>query len=192
MSVFGAGNLMLTPLMVVCLDDVLQASELVQVAVTSAVPIIMMPLVLQPWAAFLDRHHVIVYRSVHAWVTVGGSALLALAVLLHVDLARLAGVAADGHVATPRAAWAGRWATTISRRAARKRATWPCTSRSRACAACWRRRPRSSRITDCGGWLPGFETVSMLLPFAMILAGAFLFMAMRRDFTAGGGPDATR
>jgi len=38
---------------------------------------------------------------------------------------------------------------------------------------------------------PGFETVSMLLPFALILAGAFLFMAMRRDFTAGGGPVAT-
>ena len=42
-----------------------------------------MPLVLQPWAAFLDRHHVIVYRSVHAWIAVAGSALLALAVLLH-------------------------------------------------------------------------------------------------------------
>ena len=38
---------------------------------------------------------------------------------------------------------------------------------------------------------PGFETMSMLLPFAMILAGAFLFMAMRRDFTASVGPDAT-
>jgi MFS family permease len=84
MSTFGAGNLMITPLMVVCLDDVLQASELVQVAVTAALPIIVMPLCLQPWAAFLDRHHVVVYRSVHAWIAVAGSILLALAVLLHV------------------------------------------------------------------------------------------------------------
>jgi MFS family permease len=83
MSTFGAGNLMLTPLMVVCLDDVLHASELVQVAVTAALPIVMMPLCLQPWAAFLDRHHVIVFRSVHAWIAVAGSMLLALAVLLH-------------------------------------------------------------------------------------------------------------
>ena len=31
----------------------------------------------------------------------------------------------------------------------------------------------------------------LVFAFAMILAGAFLFMAMRRDFTAGSGPDAT-
>ena len=68
MSTFGAGNLMVTPLMVVCLDDVLHASELVQVAVTAALPILVMPMALQPWAAFLDRHHVVVYRSVHAWI----------------------------------------------------------------------------------------------------------------------------
>ena len=66
MSVFGAGHLMLTPLLVVCLDDVLQASELVQVAITAAVPILMMPLVIQPWASFLDRHHVITFRAVHS------------------------------------------------------------------------------------------------------------------------------
>ena len=81
MSVFGAGHLMLTPLLVVCIDDVLHASEMVQVAVTTAVPIIVMPVAIQPWARFLDRNHVIVYRSVHAWIAVAGALLLAAAIL---------------------------------------------------------------------------------------------------------------
>jgi len=81
MSVFGAGHLMLTPLLVVCIDDVLHASEMVQVAITAALPILVMPVAIQPWARFLDRHHVIVYRSVHAWIAVAGAVLLAIAIL---------------------------------------------------------------------------------------------------------------
>jgi hypothetical protein len=66
MSLFGAGFLTLTPLMVICLDEVLRASEFVQVAVTTAVPILIIPLAIRPWARFLDKHHVIVFRSVHS------------------------------------------------------------------------------------------------------------------------------
>jgi hypothetical protein len=71
---------MLTPLVVVGLDDLLGVAEIVQVAVTAAVPILVMPVAIQPWARFLDRHHVVVYRSVHAWIAVAGSALVGLAV----------------------------------------------------------------------------------------------------------------
>ena len=81
MSIFGAGHLMLTPLLVVCLDDVLHVSELVQIAITAALPILVIPLAIQPWARFLDRHHVIVYRSVHAWIAVAGAVLLVVAVM---------------------------------------------------------------------------------------------------------------
>jgi MFS family permease len=81
MSTFGAGHLMLTPLLVVCIDDVLGASEMVQVAITAALPILVMPVAIQPWARFLDRHHVVVYRSVHAWIAVAGAVLLAIAIL---------------------------------------------------------------------------------------------------------------
>jgi hypothetical protein len=86
MSLFGAGFLTLTPLMVICLDDVLQVSEFVQVAVTTAVPILVIPLAIQPWARFLDKHHVVVFRSVHSKVGVVGSILLVLAVLLQLEL----------------------------------------------------------------------------------------------------------
>jgi hypothetical protein len=86
MSLFGAGFLTLTPLMVICLDDVLRASEFVQVAVTTAVPILTIPLAIRPWARFLDQQHVIVFRSAHSKVGVVASILLVLAVLLHVPL----------------------------------------------------------------------------------------------------------
>jgi MFS family permease len=86
MSLFGAGFLTLTPLMVICLDDVLRASEFVQVAVTTAVPILTIPLAIQPWGRFLDRHHVIVFRSAHSKVGAVASLLLVLAVLLHLPL----------------------------------------------------------------------------------------------------------
>ena len=83
MSLFGAGFLTLTPLMVICLDDVLRAPELVQVAITTAVPVLTIPLAIRPWARFLDRHHVIVFRSVHSKVGVAGTLLLVLGVLAH-------------------------------------------------------------------------------------------------------------
>ena len=86
MSLFGAGVLSLTPLMIVCLDDVLGLSEMMQVAVTAAVPILVMPLAIQPWARFLDRHHVIVFRSVQGWLAVAAAAVLAAAVLARTPL----------------------------------------------------------------------------------------------------------
>jgi hypothetical protein len=82
MSLFGAGLLSLPPLMIICIGDVLHASEFVQVAVTSSVPVLIAPLAIQPWARFLDRHHVVVYRSVHGWVATAAALALGLAVLL--------------------------------------------------------------------------------------------------------------
>jgi hypothetical protein len=72
--------------MVICLDEVLHVSEFMQVAVTSAVPILAVPFAVRPWASFLDRHHVIVFRSVQGWVGATGVALLVVAVLLHAPL----------------------------------------------------------------------------------------------------------
>lgn len=96
MSLFGAGLLSLTPLMVVCLDDVLRVPELTQVAVATAVPILVMPFAIQPWARFLDRHHVIVFRSVHGWIAVAAAVLLAAAVLARAPLLLWPGAALLG------------------------------------------------------------------------------------------------
>lgn len=86
MSLFGAGVLSLPPLMIICLGDVLHLSAFVQVAVTSSLPILVMPLALQPWARFLDRHHVVVYRSVHGLVGTAATLLLVSAVLFRAPL----------------------------------------------------------------------------------------------------------
>ncbi len=69
MSLFGAGNLTLTPMLVVCFDEVLHLPSFWQIAVTTAVPVLVIPFAIQPWARYLDRHHVIAFRSVHGWVT---------------------------------------------------------------------------------------------------------------------------
>ncbi|HEX5649896.1 MAG TPA: MFS transporter [Steroidobacteraceae bacterium] len=83
MSLFGAGMLSLTPLMVVCLNDVLGLPTLAQVVVTTSLPIIVMPFAVQPWARYLDRHRVVTFRALHGRVTIVAVALLVAAVLLH-------------------------------------------------------------------------------------------------------------
>jgi len=188
-STFGAGHLMLTPLMVVCLDEVLHAPEMVQVAVTSAVPIIVMPLVLQPWAAFLDRHHIVTYRAVHAWIAVAGSVLLAASLLTGVTWAMWPGALLMG---ISLAAGSLGWSLGHNDFAPRGEET----------------RYMALHVTLTGlrglvappvailayyalqRLLPGFETWSIILPVCLIIAGAWQFTAMRRDEAER--PDATR
>ena len=82
MSLFGAGNLTLIPVLVVCFDEVLHLPSFWQIAVTTAVPVLVIPFAIQPWARYLDHHHVVAFRSVHGWVLVAASILLVAAVLL--------------------------------------------------------------------------------------------------------------
>ena len=96
MSMFGAGMLSLTPLMVVCLNDVLGLPTFAQVVVTTSLPIIVMPFAVQPWARYLDRHRVVTFRALHGRVTIVAVALLVAAVLLHQPCAAVAGRGAYG------------------------------------------------------------------------------------------------
>ena len=86
MSLFGAGNLTLIPVLVVCFDEVLHLPAFWQIAVTTAVPVLVIPFAIQPWASYLDRHHVVAFRSVHGWVLVAASGLLAAAILLRLPI----------------------------------------------------------------------------------------------------------
>src|SRR5512135_296255 len=183
-STFGAGHLMLTPLLVVCLDEVLHASEFVQVAITAALPIIVMPVVLQAWAAFLDRHHIVVYRAAHAWVAVAGSLLLATAVLAEVPWLLWPGALLMG---ISLAAGSLGWSLGHNDFAPRGEET--------------RYMALHVTLTGLRGLLappvailayyglrrlsPGIETWSMSLPVGLIVSGAWQFTAMRRDHGAG-------
>ena len=82
MSVFGAGNLALIPLLIVCLNEVLGLPAFMQVLVTTALPVLVVPIAIQPWARYLDRHRVLAFRAVHGRVNVTAIVLLVAAVLL--------------------------------------------------------------------------------------------------------------
>jgi hypothetical protein len=179
MSLFGAGFLTLTPLMVICLDDVLRASEFVQVAVTTAVPILTIPLAIRPWAHFLDKHHVIVFRSVHSKVGAVASILLVLAVLLHVPLllwpgALLLGVSlAAGSLGwtlghndfAPRGEETRYMALHVTLTGVRGLLAPPIGIAAYYLLGMWRE--------GAGAW-------ALLLPLALVCAGAREFSAMRR------------
>ena len=86
MSMFGAGMLSLTPLLVICLGDVLRLPALWQVLVATAIPVMVVPFAIQPWARYLDLHRVLAFRALHGRFTVAAVVLLVLAVLLHLPL----------------------------------------------------------------------------------------------------------
>jgi MFS family permease len=179
MSVFGAGHLMLTPLLVVCMDDVLGASELVQVAITAALPIVMMPLAIQPWARLLDRTHVVVYRSVHAWVAVTGVILLCSAVLARVPLLLWPGALLMGiSLAAGSLGWSlGHNDFAPRGEETRYMALHVTLTGLRGLVA-----PPLAILAYHGlrRVAPGLEPLTMLLPVALITLGAWQFTAMRR------------
>lgn len=179
MSVFGAGHLMLTPLLVICIDDVLQAPELVQVAITAALPVIVMPLAIQPWARFLDRHHVIVYRSVHAWVAVAGVILLAVAVLSRTTWVLWPGALLMG---ISLAAGSLGWSLGHNDFAPRGEETRYMALHVTLTGLRGLLAPPVAVLAYHGlrRVLPGVEPWTMLLPVALIVGGALLFTAMRR------------
>jgi hypothetical protein len=84
MSLFGAGILSLTPLLIVCLNEVLGVAAFAQVLVTTTLPILMVPIAVQPWARYLDRHRVLAFRSLHGKVAIVAVTLLAAAVVFEV------------------------------------------------------------------------------------------------------------
>jgi MFS family permease len=180
MTMFGAGHLMLTPLLVVCIDDVLHASEMVQVAITAAVPILVMPVAIQPWARFLDRHHVIVYRSVHAWIAVAGAVLLAVAILTGLPALLWPGALLMGiSLAAGSLGWSlGHNDFAPRGEETRYMALHVTLTGLRGLAA-----PPVAILAYYGlqRIRPGVEPLAMVLPVGLIALGAWQFTAMRRS-----------
>lgn len=82
MMVFGSGNLMLLPMLVILLNEQLHLSQLHQVTVTSSLPLLMLCFSISLWARMLDRRHIFSYRAIHSWFFVAASALFAMAVIM--------------------------------------------------------------------------------------------------------------
>ncbi len=179
MSLFGAGLLTLSPLMVICLGDVLGLSPFVQVAVTTSLPIMVVPFAIQPWARYLDRQHVVTFRSVHGWVGTSAALLLVSAVLLRAPLLLWPGAVLLG---VSLAAGSLGWALGHNDFAPRGEET----------------RYMALHVTLTGvrglfapplgialyhgleAWRPGAGAWALLMPLSLVAAGAREFSAMRR------------
>lgn len=82
MSLYGSGNLMVAAQMVVLLTDRLHLSSTVQILLLTAVPLLLMPVFLPWWANQFDRGHIIEYRSRQCWSLVAAIAIMGIAVWL--------------------------------------------------------------------------------------------------------------
>jgi hypothetical protein len=81
MFVLGFGNLMIAPMLAITLHDRFGMGYLASILITSSIPYIIQSLALPAWARFLDRAHIVRFRSIHAWFFVAAGVILLLATL---------------------------------------------------------------------------------------------------------------
>lgn len=75
MMVFGSGNLMVIPLLIVIMGDQLGISQAQQVLLTSSLPLVVLFFAVRAWAPLLDSRHIFAYRAIHSWFYVATIAL---------------------------------------------------------------------------------------------------------------------
>ena len=98
MMIFGSGNLMLIPMLVIQLNEQLELNQLMQVMVTSTVPLLVLCFSIPFWARVLDRMHIFTFRAVHSWFFVTSSALFAVSMITGISGRKRAST--EGKVAT--------------------------------------------------------------------------------------------
>jgi len=82
MMVFGSGNLMVIPILIILLNEQFSMVRLAQVLITSSIPLVFLCLFIRPWARLLDRNHIFAYRSVQSWFYVSSILVFLLAAVL--------------------------------------------------------------------------------------------------------------
>jgi MFS family permease len=82
MMAFGSGNLMLTPLLVVIMNDQLGLPRFDQVLLTSSIPLLVLCFSIGAWGRLLDGRHILHYRAVQAWFFVAANVAFAAGVIL--------------------------------------------------------------------------------------------------------------
>jgi hypothetical protein len=76
MGVYGGGNLMLTSQLVVIFSEHLHLSASLQIALLSVVPLGLLPLFVPFWARMFDQGHVVEYRARQSWALVAAVAAI--------------------------------------------------------------------------------------------------------------------
>jgi hypothetical protein len=82
MSLYGAGNLMVNGQLVVLFTDRLHMASTLQIWLLTALPYLLMPVFLPWWARQFDGGHVIEYRARQCWTLVVAVVVLSVAVVM--------------------------------------------------------------------------------------------------------------
>ncbi len=182
MSMYGAGNLMLNAQMVVLFTDRLHLSSTTQVMLLTALPLLLMPLFLPAWARLFDQGHVIDYRSRQCWALVAALLVMSVAVLFRLPWLLWPGsILLGASYAGANLGWnLGHNDFATLGRAQHYMGVHVTLTGVRGLIA-----PPLGML--CFDWLeaaqPGLGIVALLIPFAMVTAGAFGFVRMRAAFT---------
>ena len=83
MMCLGFGNLMNIPVLALVLADQFDANYEDSLLLSVVIPSLVIPMAIPLWAKFLDRVHVITFRSVHSWVFVSAALLYLIAIQTH-------------------------------------------------------------------------------------------------------------
>ncbi len=76
----GTGNMMITAPLIIVLTSIYDMDYVQAIAIMTTIPILVMPLSIPFWSSFLDRVHIIRFRSVHSWVFVVTTLILVISV----------------------------------------------------------------------------------------------------------------
>lgn len=79
MLVFGGGNLMVIPILVIVLNEQFSMARFAQVMITSSLPLVFLCLFVRVWARLLDGAHIFAYRAIHSWFYVSAIGVFLLA-----------------------------------------------------------------------------------------------------------------
>jgi hypothetical protein len=178
MSLYGAGNLMVNGQMVVLFTDRLHLRSTLQIWLLTALPLLLMPLFLPWWARMFDQGHVIEYRARQCWSLVVAVLLMSLAVISRQQWLLWPGSVAMGlSLAGANLGWnLGHNDFASLGRAQHYMAVHVTLTGVRGLIA-----PTVGML--CYQWLealwPGWGIAALIVPFAMIVAGAIGFVRMR-------------
>ncbi len=81
--ILGIGNLMLMAPLIVILSNQFQLDYLGELLIVTIIPILMIPLSTPFWAKFLNKAHVLTFRSVHSWFFVLSSLCIGISISMH-------------------------------------------------------------------------------------------------------------
>jgi MFS family permease len=184
MSLYGAGNLMVNGQMVVLFTDRLHLRSTLQIWLLTALPLLLMPVFLPWWARMFDQGHVIEYRARQCWSLVVAVLLMSLAVIWRQQWLLWPGSVAMGlSLAGANLGWnLGHNDFASLGRAQHYMGVHVTLTGVRGLIA-----PTAGML--CYQLLealrPGWGIAALILPFAMIVAGAIGFVRMREDHRTG-------